>query len=132
MKKMRPKAQDIFNESTFVWGEKTTFENAFPTVQECIVEVEESGHVEPNTSRKRTYRNPGEYINCSNRYCYNGGFDIGSEIREMVRKMENEREGNAICQGAEASPKGKRIHRKCINFFKYKISLKLKATDNKG
>jgi hypothetical protein len=40
------------------------------------------------------------------------GFNIGSPIRDMIRKHETNKEGNALCQGNEGSPKGRRIYRK--------------------
>ena len=106
----RQKAQDVFNEGNYVFGHKTTFEKAFPEVEQCIVEVHESGHgVSAWNQGVSRYTNPGEYINCSNSLCYTGGFNIGWPIRDMVRKRETEREDTALCQGSEGSPKGRRI-----------------------
>ena len=65
----------------------------------------------------------GEYIDCTNPLCYNGGFGIGPVVREMVGGRETCREGAAICQGNEGSPKGWRIYRKCINHFRYTVEL---------
>jgi len=127
----RQKAQDVFNQGKFLLGEKTTFENAFPQVEECVVTIEESGHGISDWSRTRTYRNPGEYINCQNPLCYNGGFNIGWPIREMVEKRKTQKEDSALCQGNEGSPKGHRIYRKCMNFFKYKISIKYRYDEGK-
>ena len=126
------KAQDVFNQSSFLFAEKTTFEKAFPDVAECLVEVEESelGRGVSEWDRKRTYRNPGQYINCNNSLCYNGGFDIGSHIYDMVRKRETSREDSAICQGNEGSPKGRRIYRKCLHSFKFNITIKYKTMPN--
>ena len=125
----RQKAQDIFNQGNYVFPrETTTFEKAFPEVEECIVEVQERGYGPSGRAEETSrYTNPGEYINCSNSLCYNGGFNIGSPIREMVRMRKTEKDGNASCQGSEGSPKGRRIYRKCANFFKYKITLKYRS-----
>jgi len=119
----RKKAQDVFNETNFVFATKTTFEKAFPQIKDISVEITESGvgvYHGHGTSHYNKH-NLGEYINCSNSLCYNGGFSIGTIIREMVYKKEQEREGTAICQGNEGSPKGRRIYRKCLNLFTYKI-----------
>jgi len=121
----RQKAQDVFSEGNLVFG-KTNFRNAFPEIEECVVTVEEQGHSVEEWNRTRTYRNPGQYINCQNPICYAGGFDIGWTISEMVQKKETQREGSDLCKGNEASAKGRRIYKKCMSFFKYKISIKYK------
>lgn len=124
----REKAQDVFNKSDFVFSSKTTFEKAFPNVEECTITVKESGHGAPSWNHGVShYKNPGEYLNCSNPLCYNGGFNIGSTIREMVSKKETAKEDSAICQGYEGSPKGRRKYRKCVNFFKYTIAIKYRT-----
>lgn len=121
----RKKAQDIFNETNFVFAQKTTFEKAFPQIKSISVEVAESGEGIYQGQRKSHYSsyNLAEYINCSNSACYNGGFSIGAVIREMVYKRETDKEGEAICQGNEGSPKGRRIYRKCLNNFSYKVHI---------
>jgi len=127
----REKAQDVFNQSDYVFAQKTTFENAFPEIEHCIVEVHESGYGRSGRGEEtHRYRNPGEYINCSNPVCYNGGFNIGGPIREMVRSRETHREGSALCQGNEGSPKGRRIYGKCMNFFKYQITVKYRSPNS--
>jgi hypothetical protein len=108
----RQKAQEVFNQGNYIFGEKTNFERAFPEVEQCIVEVHESGYgASGRAEGTARYTNPGEFINCSNPVCYNGGFNIGSPIRDMIRKHETNKEGNALCQGNEGSPKGRRIYR---------------------
>jgi len=121
----RKKAQDVFNETNFVFATKTTFEKAFPEIEKISVEVTESGYGVYSNFRTSHYSNHNiaEYINCSNSSCYNGGFSIGTIIREMSYRKETEREGTAICQGNEGSPKGRRIYRKCLNSFEYKIHI---------
>jgi len=120
----RKKAQDIFNETNFVFATKTTFEKAFPEIKDINVEVKETGTGTYN-SRISHYNkeSSSEYINCSNPICYNGGFKLGNIIREMVCKKETERQGSAMCQGSEGSPKGRKIYRKCWNGFSYKIQI---------
>ena len=121
----RKKAQDVFNETNFVFATKTTFEKAFPEIKDISVEVKETGRGTYNGSRTSHYSNSniGEYVNRSNSMCYNGGFRLGGIIREMVYKKETVREGSAMCQGNEGSPKGRKIYRKCWNDFSYKIQI---------
>lgn len=129
----RQKASDVFRETNYVFSEKVGFDEAFPEIEDLTVEVIKSGHGIDDWNRKSTYRKqyfPGEYINCSNPLCYNGGFSIGSILREMVRNKQVELETSKICQGNEGSPKGRRIYRKCVNFFKIKVSIKYKLGNN--
>jgi hypothetical protein len=125
-KDIRKKAQDIFNESEFVFSRKVGFDEAFPEIDDITVEVTEDGHGVYKDINKRIYSKGsiGEFINCSNPLCYNGGFSIGSIIREMIRNNETLKEVSELCRGNEASPKGKRIYRKCVNFFHINVSNK--------
>lgn len=124
--KERKKAQDVFNDTDFVFSQKTTFEKAFPGIESIRVDVNETGEIRFGGNRTYTNSSLGEFVNCSNSMCYNGGFRIGDVVREMNYKREENREGSAICQGNEGSPKGRRIYRKCLNHFDYKITIKYK------
>ena len=113
--------------------EKATFAKAFPEIEQCIVEVQETGHgvsgwIQDDVGR---YTNPGENINCGNPVCYSGGIKLGQPIRDMVRARETEKEGSKLCQGSEGFPKRRRIYRKCTNFFKYKITIKYRTPETK-
>lgn len=123
--KGRKKAQDIFMETNFVFGTKTTFEKAFPEIKNIDVEVIETGDGTNNGSRTSHYGkiNIKEYVNCSNPMCYNGGFRLGEIIRDMVYKKEIERDGSIMCQGNEGSHKSRSIYTKCLNHFSYKIQI---------
>jgi hypothetical protein len=70
-------------------------------------------------------RTPENIINCTNPVCYSGGIKLGQPIRDMVRARETEKEGS------EGFPKGRRIYRKCTNFFKYKITIKYRTPETK-
>ncbi len=127
----RQKASDVFRESNFVFAKKVGFDEAFPEIEDLTVEVEESGHGIYEWNHKRSYGKhnfPGEYIDFSNPLCYKGGFSIGSILREMVRNKQTELETLELCQGNEGSPKGRRIYRKCANFFKIKVSIEYKKS----
>jgi hypothetical protein len=66
----RKKASDVFNEADFVFTGKVSFDEAFPQIEDVVVEVRESGHGVRGDTR-RVYRKPslGEHINCSNPIC---------------------------------------------------------------
>ena len=128
----RMKASDVFRESEFVFSRKVSFDEAFPEIEDVVIEVTEKGtgvrHRGPDDP-KHIYRKPhlpGEYVDCSNSLCYNGGVSVGSIIRDMVREHATERETSEVCRGYEGSPKGRRKYRKCMNFFQVKIGITYK------
>lgn len=123
----RDKAQDVFEKTDFVFGKKASFDEVFPTVADVRVVVREKGAgVWGLEGEVRHFGKTGEFINCSNPSCYNGGFSIGQVLRDMVRAGETVREDSAVCQGHEGSPKGRRIVRRCVNFFKYSVEVTYK------
>jgi hypothetical protein len=126
----RKKAQDLFLErNTFLDESKVSFREAFPQIEDIIIEVEESGRGVDSRDRKRSYARqdfPGEYVNCSNTLCYGGGFSIGRPLRAMVSEIQTEFEGSSLCKGRQGSPKGKRTYGSCPNFFQFKITVKYK------
>ena len=123
------KASDVFREADFIFGKKGTFEEAFPQITDVTVEVTEEGKGFDGrdlTERRRVYSKsdpPGEYADCSNSFCYNGGVGIGSILRTMVYARETHHEDTHFCQGQEGSPKGRRRYGPCFNHFKVKITL---------
>lgn len=78
----RDKASDVFKSTNYVFSSKVSFSDAFPQIKNVRVEVEEDGEGVYELSKKRIYskEDMGEFINCSNLRCYNGGFRIGSII----------------------------------------------------
>lgn len=126
----RKKASDLFNESHSVFGRKAPFVEVFPDIAEVRVEWTETADGHKRGLRRAT--EVGEYINCSSGRCYGGGFSIGAVLREMYRARETEREGSELCRGYEGSPKGKRRHRDCLNFFQYKVRVTYRAPSGEG
>lgn len=126
------KASDVFNESNFVFSRKVSFEEAFPTIKEVIVNVEESNIYGQTKNRVcKSSNGMGEYIDCSNSSCYNGGFSIGHILREMISKKETDSETELHCQGYEGSAKGRRRYRSCDHWFKAKVHVDYKETELK-
>ena len=122
----RMKASDVFRETNYVFSQKVPFREAFPEIKSLSISVEESGYGVHKGWETRHYSldtPPGEFIDCSNPICYNGGFSICNVIRRMIQKKETHHEGSAICQGYEGSPKGRRKYRDCINYFKYVVDI---------
>ncbi len=132
----RQKASDVFRESEFVFVSKTdSFDKAFPEIEDIKVEVTESGEGTTQANRERIYRKqtfPGEYTDCHNPMCYNGGFSIGEIIRDMIRNKQAELTTYKMCQGYEGSPKGRRRYRSCVNSFDINVTIKYKEEKNGG
>lgn len=132
MSRDRQKASDVWSESNPMFGKKTSFEEAFPQIDSLDVTVEETGkgvHREPRTWRFSEENPPGKYVDCSNDLCYNGGVDVGSILRAMVRNDETSKETTEFCQGYEGSPKGQKRYKDCINKFEVQIEIEYADED---
>jgi hypothetical protein len=124
----RDKASDVFNNTKFVFGPKGNIAQAFPSIERITVDVDEEGEGVQEWSRIRYYSDNsiGEYIDCSNPLCYNGGFRIWDVIRSMVGKGETEFSDSRHCQGYEGSPKGRRKYGSCDNRFRFTVKITYK------
>lgn len=126
----RQKASQEFNESNFLFGGKTTFQNAFPQIENIKVTViEKTGH---GQIRRRQYdkTNTGEYSDCTNPICVSGGVSMGDLIRKMVREKKTEGEKSSMCKGYEGSPKGKKNYGPCRHRFKVSALVEYKAEES--
>jgi hypothetical protein len=127
----RMKARDVFRTTDYPFAQKVSFEEAFPQITALSVEVDEDGNgVVKSTymSTKQHYDKEScqKFVDCSNRLCYNGGVDIGSIIRKMVRDHTTDHEVTKFCQGYEGSPKGRKRYRPCTNGFDIKVKITYK------
>jgi len=122
----RKKASEVFSQTSYVFSEKVPFAAAFPEIESVRFQYELRGDGVYKWNATGVRDRVGEYIDCVNPICYNGGFSIGSLLRDMVGARETHREGIATCQGNEGSPKGRRVYRKCLNHWTYVIDLTYK------
>ena len=126
----RPKAQDVFNASNYVFSDKVSFEEAYPEIKDVEVRVEETGNGVHQSGELIFLKSQiSAFVNCSNPLCYNGGVALHSIIRQMNQQRKTEDDTYKLCQGNEASPKGKRIYRKCMNMFHVKTRIQFKDSD---
>ena len=124
--KKRQKASDIFRETEPFFGRKVSFKEAFPEIKDIKVVCSQKGHGVSRYSSKRTYTlgsMPGQFVDCSNPICYNGGFSLGEILREMVWNKQTHFEVSRICRGYEGSPKGRRNYRDCLNFWDITVDI---------
>ena len=112
----RQKAADVFRDTAFLLGEKTTFAKAFPRIEDIRVEVAETGDGVPPHRKKCLYgmSTAGEYINCSNPMCF------------MVEQRKTDDSLALHCQGYEGSPKGRKKYGPCFNYFEANIHIEYK------
>lgn len=105
------------------------FSETFPEIKDLRIEVHEYGpNILPNSGLRIYSKDnfPGEYIDCSNEFCFKGGFSIGDIIRRMVNDKQIDLRQVIMCQGNWASPKGKRKYRRCGNHIFINLHIELK------
>ena len=97
--KEKKKAQDIFDETNFVFGTKTTFDKAFPEIKNINIEVIEIG-LYMNESRISHYgkTNTSEYVNCTvpgvTTVVLNGKLSVIWSIKRNGKRRSAECQGN--------------------------------------
>lgn len=123
------KASDVFDKSHPAFGRKVSFVEAFPTIKKVTVNVVESDAYGKERNSLYTSEDMGEYIDCSNHKCYNGGFSIGDILRTMIREKKSDLETELSCRGYEGSPKGRRRYGSCDRFFRVKVHIDYKETN---
>ena len=110
------------------------FLKAFPMLDDVLIESwqEGAGVGNPYTSTlpSRTYGLPHSVarrvIECANRSCKRGGFDIFQDISKMVNEKSTVREFTQVCRGEESSSTGK--GRDCVNTLHYRLTLEYKPS----
>ncbi|MYG13168.1 MAG: hypothetical protein F4171_10280 [Gammaproteobacteria bacterium] len=120
----RQKASDVFRDTNFFIAKKSDFDAAFPEIANLSGTVEEDGDGVSSRLRVRHLgKDTGEYFDCSNPLCYNGGFSLGNLLRSMVGSRATHKQDTLFCQGYEGSPKGRRRYRDCMNSFRIAIDI---------
>lgn len=121
--KRHMKAQDVFEETDYVFRKKVRFTDAFPDIESLTVKVHETGPDNFDDVRFFDENTVGEFINCGRSNCYKGGVNIGEKLREMYRDKKTELQFEDVCHGTPGSPKGRRASgRPCAHFFDVKIT----------
>jgi hypothetical protein len=128
----RLKATEVFAGTDFVFGKKVPFAEAYPEIEDITATVTEQGRdVYDDGVRVYSKGSFGEFINCSNGRCYNGGFRVGTIVADMVRERKTESQTTRNCQGYEGSPKGRKKYRDCDNLFEVEIKIKYREQAEK-
>jgi hypothetical protein len=116
---------EVFEERNFIFGCKHFFDDVFPEVDSILVTVCETGRGVNDGANRRSYNrnNLGEFIDCSNPDCYNGGFSLDLIIGWMVDKRESHRDLHELCQGYERTPEENLFYRRCTNSFRISVDI---------
>lgn len=123
---------DLMDRSNRVFGTLVRFEEAFPQLEDVVLEYVETGNGvyswnKPTPQNKYvnkvSMKEYGGVIRCSNGLCRQGGYELDRVVYEMLRTGKTVGEGSTICAGSEGSPKLRRVYRKCYNGIEYKITL---------
>ena len=110
--------------STGLFGSSSKFESEFPSLSDAVIQFTESDYGNSLKSGVWSLRNNGPVMACGNPKCKRGGYNLASEVRNMIYANMSEREIRLSCSGDEGSPKGRRVGRECMQRLKAKITLK--------
>jgi len=119
----REKASDVFKQGGYLLDQRATFAEVFPEIQTLQLEVKELGKG-CRSGSVRTYtheRFPGEFVNCSNSLCYNGGVSVAAVVHEAYRQRLTGHAVTRWCQGFNGSPKGRKNYGPCTNEFQISL-----------
>jgi hypothetical protein len=114
-----------------VFGRLSTLAEAFPTIESATISSYEIGQGvyefrdEPPTFGRGVPFSSG-LIECSNRHCRRGGFEVDDGLYRMVGEKLTEKEFVSRCPGDEGSPKGRVRGRRCLNVLHYRLTVKYK------
>jgi hypothetical protein len=115
-----------------VFGKLTSFEEAFPTLEEVTVEFTEYDFLLEKRTGIWKFSWDGGLMPCGNPSCRRGGYELDDPVRSMVRTQAVEKEIKLHCRGDEGSPKGRKIGRRCQHHIEAKITLKYKPEGQNG
>lgn len=109
-------------------GQKSSFTDAFPEVEEISVEVKQSGEYswEHQLFSQYNKHNIPSIIPCANPMCQQGGFSLKMIIYGITSLKKTEEKRTICCDGHEGSPKGRRKGDPCDNYVEVKISVSYK------
>jgi hypothetical protein len=125
----RQKASDVFANTKWAFRSTGTFEQAFPNIADCRIEVIFEGQSPLGGPDVRIYTraNASEYVDCKNPLCYNGGFNLGDLLGRAESERRTEIDEWMFCQGYEGSPKGRRNYGPCGASVKVKGTITYRA-----
>jgi len=84
-----------------LFSELATFEDAFPQLQDAVIEYREEGEGATGATARAAAADESleGLIPCSNPACRSGGFEVDLLLHEMIQAGQAEREGLLACPG---------------------------------
>lgn len=110
-----------------LFGLSHKFESEFGSIDDAIIQFTESDYGNSSKSGVWSLRNNGPLMACGNPRCRRGGYNLATEVRNMIYAKISEREIRLSCNGDEGSPKGLRTGRECMRRLEATITLRLNA-----
>ena len=115
--------------SNRVFGTPASFDEAFPQVEDALVEYTEYELV--SEKRSGTYNiRYGGVMPCGNSRCRRGGYEVDRVMSDMIRGRVTEKEFQLRCPGDEGTPKGRNRGENCYRSLKGKVKLKYKTSQD--
>jgi hypothetical protein len=116
----------------------STFKNAFPDLQDAVVQWRERRGPEDEKSgelRKTGFRR-GNFsqgvLPCSNPNCHAGGYEVDRLVAFMLTLGEETREGTMLCSGHELGEEARRGPVRCPHRIEYTVQLTQRAPEEQA
>ena len=135
----KTKAHDIYHETEHFFASKASFEKAFPQIEQFSIDIFETEGIEhvhfnafDNIKHRHIYTRhtytkeslPGEFINCRNPECHEGGLSFSGILLKLIAEKLTELQGTECCKGIEGLSKDLKSQKSCSHQFHFKIKIK--------
>jgi hypothetical protein len=127
----RPKVTELFANTISPFGSRAPFQQVFPDFLKLEIFIAEQRHLWGERN-ERTYtlsNPPGEHFDCSNSFCYGGGFSITQILRNVYEQRLTKFETLVDCRGYEGSPKGHRKYKDCAQYSKVTVRAQYRSSN---
>ena len=115
------------NRSNRVFGSLKSLDEAFPELEDVVVEFVEKDFVFEKRSGTWYIHGQGGLMPCGNPSCRHGGYELDKDIHLMLRAGVLQKTIQLSCSGDEGSPQGRKIGRKCERSIAGTLTLRLKV-----
>lgn len=112
-------------------GQRTTLQGAYPTVESAALRYVESDVDGDSKQRFHDFASSGR-LSCANPRCVQGGYNLESQLDEMIQRNSESEEVSQSCSGHEGSPKGRRRGPGCLMSMTGSITVKYRKVTEKA